>query len=99
MYAKMHNITVGDVIEKGVLLLIENIQPKQGIENTKKFQDALAYVKTLKAKGGSPVPDNENSISSLAEKKYIDCIVTRNKKDFSESSLPVLTVSEFLKEI
>lgn len=28
-----------------------------------------------------------------------DCIVTRNKKDFSESSLPVLTVSEFLKEI
>ena len=27
-----------------------------------------------------------------------DCIVTRNKKDFDKSSLPVYTVTEFLKQ-
>ena len=26
-----------------------------------------------------------------------DCIITRNKKDFSKSSLPIYTVSEFLE--
>lgn len=68
MYAKMHNISVVDAIEKGILLLIENLQPVKSIENTKKFQDALTYVRTLKAKGGKPVPANENSIGALVEK-------------------------------
>lgn len=71
MYAKMHNISVGDAIEKGILLLIENPRPEQNFESTNNFQDALAYVRTLKAKGGTPVPDNENSIEALAEKKYM----------------------------
>lgn len=70
-YAKLHNITVGDVVEKGVLLLIENFQPKESIQKTKKFQDALAYVKTLKAKGGKPVPSDENDLEALVEKKYM----------------------------
>lgn len=69
-YAKLHNITVGDVVEKGVLLLIENFQPKQSIYKTKKFQDALDYVRTLKAKGGKPVPADENGLEALVEKKY-----------------------------
>lgn len=69
-YAKLHNITVDDVVEKGVLLLIGNILPKESVLKTKKFQDALAYVKTLKAKGGRPVPADENDLGALVEKKY-----------------------------
>lgn len=69
-YAKLHNITVGDVVEKGVLLLIENFQPKQSIYKTKEFQDALAYVSTMQAKGGKPVPADENGLEALVEKKY-----------------------------
>lgn len=69
-YAKLHNITVGDVVEKGVLLLIENFQPKQSIYKTKEFQDALAYVSTMQAKGGKPVPADENGLEALVELKY-----------------------------
>ena len=33
-------------------------------------RDALSYVKTLKAKGGKPIPADENSLDALVEKKY-----------------------------
>lgn len=38
----------------------------------------------------------QNHTALLAE---ADCIVTRNKKDFSKSSLPIFTVTEFLEKI
>lgn len=38
----------------------------------------------------------QNHTALLAD---ADCIVTRNKKDFLESTLPVYTVSEFLEKI
>lgn len=38
----------------------------------------------------------QNHTALLAD---ADCIVTRNKKDFLESTLPVYTVSEFWKKI
>ena len=34
------------------------------------FNDALSYVKTLKAKGGKPIPADENSLDALVDKKY-----------------------------
>ena len=44
------------------------------IENSKnptaEFNDALSYVKTLKAKGGKPIPADENSLDALIDKKY-----------------------------
>ena len=44
------------------------------IENSKnptaEFYDALSYVKTLKAKGGKPIPADENSLDALVDKKY-----------------------------
>lgn len=44
------------------------------IENSKnptaEFNDALSYVKTLKAKGGKPIPADENSLDALVDKKY-----------------------------
>lgn len=39
-------------------------------ENTKGFQDALDYVRTLKTKGGKPVPADENGLEALVELKY-----------------------------
>lgn len=39
-------------------------------ENTKEFQDALDYVRTLKTKGGKPVPADENGLEALVELKY-----------------------------
>lgn len=38
----------------------------------------------------------QNQTALLAE---ADCIVTRNKKDFLESTLPIYTVSEFLVKL
>ena len=44
------------------------------IENSKnptaEFNEALSYVKTLKAKGGKPIPADENSLDALVDKKY-----------------------------
>lgn len=41
--------------------------------------------------------DFEDSIQYIAaEKNKLDFIITRNKNDYKESSLPVLTASEFL---
>ena len=68
MYAKLHNISVGDAIEKGILLLTGNVRSQQEEQKENNFQDALAYVKTLKAKGGKPVPSDENDIKALVEK-------------------------------
>ena len=44
------------------------------IENSKnptaEFNDALSYVKTLKAKGGKPIPADENSLDALVDRNY-----------------------------
>ena len=37
---------------------------------TAEFNDALSYVKTLKAKGGKPIPADENSLDALVDKKF-----------------------------
>ena len=36
-------------------------------------RDALSYVKTLKAKGGKPIPADENSLDALVEKNIHYC--------------------------
>ena len=45
------------------------------IENSKnptaEFNNALSYVKTLKAKGGKPIPADENSLDALVDKKQL----------------------------
>lgn len=64
MYAKRHNISFADTIEKGVLLLLDNFQINQDVTKTAEFQDALTYVKTLKATGGRPIPVDENGLAS-----------------------------------
>ncbi len=70
LYAKMHNVSISDVVEKAVSLLLQKIQPKESFTETTEFKDALAYVKTLKAKGGKPIPEDENGLEVLVAKKY-----------------------------
>lgn len=69
-YAKLHNISVTAAIEKAVYLFLQRVQPKQKITDTAEFKDALSYVKSLKAKGGRPVPASENGLEALVENKY-----------------------------
>ena len=63
-YAKLHNISVTAVIEKAISLFLQKVQPKQKLLETAEFNDALSYVKTLKAKGGKPIPADENSLDA-----------------------------------
>lgn len=70
-YAILHNISVSDAVEKAILLLLQKVQPKPKLTETTEFKKALAYVKTLKAKGGKPIPADENGLDALIEKKYM----------------------------
>ncbi len=70
MYAKLHNISVSDTIEKAVLAFLQRFQTKQKFTDTAEFKEALAYVKTFKAKGGMPIPADENGLDALVETKY-----------------------------
>ena len=69
-YAKMHNISVTAAIEKAISLFLQKVQPKQKLLESSEFKDALSYVKTLKAKGGKPIPAEENGLDALVSKKY-----------------------------
>ena len=69
-YAKLHNISVTAAIEKAISMFLQKVQPKQRLLETDEFKDALSYVKTLKAKGGKPIPADENSLDALVDKKY-----------------------------
>ena len=57
-------------IEKAISLFLQKVQPKKKLLETAEFNDALSYVKTLKAKGGKPIPADENSLDALVDKKY-----------------------------
>lgn len=69
-YAKLHNISVIDTIEKAVLLFLQKLQPTHGEKDSMKFEEVVSYVKTLAAKGGKPVPADENGLEALVETKY-----------------------------
>lgn len=70
LYAKLHNVSVSDVVEKAVSLLLQKVQHKQKYTETTEFKEALAYVKSIKAKGGNPIPADENGLEALVTKKY-----------------------------
>lgn len=71
-YAKLHNISVNDVIERGVSLLLGKVLASKNtdVKETTGFKEALAYVRTLKAQNGKPVPESENGLEALTDLKY-----------------------------
>ncbi len=69
-YAKLHNTSVTDTIEKAVMLFLQKLQPTQNATDGLEFKEVVSYVKTLAAKGGKPVPVDEKGIEALIETKY-----------------------------
>lgn len=72
VYAKLHNISVSEAMERALTLLLGKMRHAKGksIKETDAFKKGLAYVKTLPPKGGRPVPANENGLDALIEMKY-----------------------------
>lgn len=70
MYARLHNVSVSDVVEKAVLLLLQKVEPKQKFTETTEFKQAFAFVKSKAAKGGNSVPVDEDGLEALVEAKY-----------------------------
>ena len=62
MYAKLHNISVRDVIEKGVTLLVGKLQAKKDESKAAKLEQAMALMDTMMVKGGKPVPADANGL-------------------------------------
>ena len=69
-YANSHNISVSDAVEEAILLLLQKVQTKQRLTETKEFNEALNYVKSIVPTGGKSVPTDENGLDVLVEKKY-----------------------------
>lgn len=69
-YANLHNISVSDAVEEAILLLLQKVQTKQRLTETKEFNEALTYVKSIVPTGGKSVPTDENGLDVLVEKKY-----------------------------
>lgn len=62
-YAKLHNISVTDTIEKAVMLFLQKLQPTHDVTDNVEFKEVVSYVKTLAAKGGKPVPVDEKGLA------------------------------------
>jgi predicted nucleic acid-binding protein len=78
---------------KDIPLSIQKIRTLLQIVSVAKADEKIA--KTALDSGWH---DFEDAIQySVAKKAHCKCIVTRNKKDFSQSSIPVYTPDEFVK--
>lgn len=72
-YAERYNMSVKDVVEHGIQLLIGTINNNAITESKARKLNrdkAMDFVKTLSASGGSIVPADENGIGALIEEKY-----------------------------
>lgn len=48
----------------------------------------------------SETPDFEDAVMiESASRSHVDCIVTRNQKDYKKSSVPIFNSSEFLQQL
>ena len=75
IYARENHSTLEELVNKYVVALAEEIRsrkkhPAVSFPETDEFRQALAYVESLVAKGGNPVPADENSLDALVELKY-----------------------------
>ena len=68
-YAKLHNVSIQSVIEKGLTLFLGKFVPAPSHEN-RSLDEALALMDTMMIKDGTPVPADEDAMSTLAEGKY-----------------------------
>ena len=70
-YAKLHQTSVEEVVEKSLAMLLGKIVPKKELTTeTDKFQKALAYVKNLAVGEGKPVPNDIDPMEVYVETKH-----------------------------
>lgn len=69
-YAKVHNISMSDAVERGLKLLISQINKPKPSEKKEDLASAFAFIDTIPARGGRPIPGDERGIDALIEKKY-----------------------------
>jgi hypothetical protein len=50
MYAKIHNLSINAVIEQGLLLLFDKIQPKQHVEGETQVSSSKSWVDAFAGK-------------------------------------------------
>ncbi len=70
MYAKEHNISVEDVFEKGLAMLLEKLHSSKENIQDKELEDAMALMETMMVKGGKTVPADEEGNGALMRIKY-----------------------------
>ena len=68
LYARQNNMSIQKVIEQGVQLLLANVRLSNTKRNEIDIEEALKYVSTLSAKGGHPVPADEDGSDARTEK-------------------------------
>ena len=68
LYAKLHKISVEDVIEKGLTLLLGKLTPKKEVaDESAEFEKAMAIMDTMMIQGGEPVPSDVDPMAVFVE--------------------------------
>lgn len=72
-YARRYNISIKEVVEHGIQLVIGTINAnvakrKRAKTDKLSMKEAMEYVETLSASGGSPVPADEDGREARIEK-------------------------------
>ncbi len=70
MYAKLHNMSVSDVVEKSIALLVGKRDTSKPLPRTSDFNAAMELMDCLMIAGGNPVPADENGKGAVADAKY-----------------------------
>lgn len=70
MYAKLHNISIRDVVAKSLDLLFGQTSVKNSVSKESDFDKAMALMDTMMIKGGKKIPTDEKGIYALIEQKY-----------------------------
>lgn len=71
-YARQHKMTIEEVVESGLRLILNQFRTKQSkaksIWETDEYKNALAYLDTLADGSGKPIPANEDGRDARTEK-------------------------------
>ena len=71
MYARQHNISIEEVVEKGISLLMEKIRSRSARNRSSELEHAMAFMDTIMMKkGGTPIPSDEDGKGIVAKMKY-----------------------------
>lgn len=71
IYAKLHNISIKDVVARSLDLLFRQTSKTELVTNDTDLENAMAIMDSITMKGGKPIPPEENGLDALIDKKYV----------------------------